>query len=995
MTDIRFQTSADATRNAQLNRSRRLARAVTAKRSDRLIRSLREQLAPLREQDENNPPARQYGYGLVELPTVRRFRQIDDSGRLHQVHVIQGDQIDGVLAYIIDATSTAFVYPGDFPGQLRDDGEIFSGRFRLSGSQIRLFDGTQIAADPDLVAQTDVDSQFIGQGLAYVWTRFGFQEGRFDGDPDVRVIARSRRIVDPRDSVLSPTLGFEGLPKTFSINPYRFIFDYLIRPVSLGGLGIPVTQINVASFVSSTIWSEQLVDTQNVTATAILTTRSNQTLGTAPVNTNHLLEFNTPVVPFQYGDVVNVSAASGQTLPPNLSSGTDYHVVPVRHAAGDFQIPALALAETLEDALAGNTIAQGERLSDITVTKVREIRFQSGLTYNSGEQVLDRMLESCGARLFLSDGQIAITQQSFPDEVERVSLDELIGSIALSVKGDPDERVNALSGTYSSILNLFVPATYPVVDGGGVFLAEDQNERLLGSFNLPFVAKASIAQRLATTELRRRRQELTVAFSGDLSLFRLKPGTIFSLEFSRYGLDEQTTFEVRDQTLFLSVDGATPTFGINIEARQLESTTFDLDITAEQFVNSAAIPGLGSVFDVAPPGEPSITESLFQTRQGAGIRAQVTLTWTASTDSFVTGYLVSYRRVNNVDFIFLAETPDLTITVLDLEPGFYDFQVQAINSLGLKSDAAEAQALNQQIQGLSARPSAPTDFFGEVLGVTNVLLRWTRSDDLDVREGGFIEIRHDPAITGAIARDSVLLVQDVGAQASAIVPFKQGTYFLRFQDSSGQFSDPAEWSTQSRRPVAVAQDVNLNDIGGGGFTIQEDNTFPSTNLGNTLIFDTDHLELPLTDTFDDVVDVDLEPDFDAIGGGSVEEEGLYFFATSLELAAVTRVVVEAVIAAEVFDLSASIDDEPNFDDIPDVDLVAAALLEPGSANAEIEVRFSDGTIASDTFGPWEPVNTQFFETRSFEFRVRARSFVSTTNIRITQARVRLRAVPLG
>lgn len=997
MTDQTFRTSSDATIASQNERTNRLSRAITAKRSDRLIRGLREQLSLLREADPNTPPALQFGYGLIDCETDRVFREIDEDGFLHLVDVISGDEIDGVLVYIIESNSPAFVYPGDFPGQLRADGEIFSGRFKDNGSQIRLFKGDQTASDPDLVSQTSVDAQFIGTGISYVWTRLGFIEGRFSGDPTIKVIARSRKIIDPRDSILSPTLGFEALPKTFSINPYRFVFDYLIRPKNLGGAGVPVNQLDIQSFVSSTIWSEILVDVQQFTKIAILTTRSNQTLGTPPINTNHLLEFDETVLPFQYGDVVEVSAGPGQTLPPNLTSGTEYHVVPVRHAVGDFQIPAIALADSLEDSLNGITIAQGTRVSDIQVKKVKEIRFQSGFTYRSGDRILEQMLESCGARLYLNDGLITITNQTFPEaaDIETVSTDDLFGSISLSTRLETDERATALTGSYRGLLNLFIARNYPSVSGNGVFEQED-GERLLDSFNLPLVPKASTAQRLATVELRRRRQELTLAFSGLLDLFRLKPNTFFSIDFSKYGLDENTTFEVRDQTIFLRIEDDRPSFGVNIEARQLEAATFDLDLTNEQFQDNIEIPGLTSPFEVAPPGTPNVTEELFQTRLGAGVRTKAIVAWAASTDRFVVSYLISYRQVGNVDFIFLAETPDLRIEVPDLQPGIYDFQVQAINSVGFRSNAEDAQSLNVQIFGLSAIPDTPTNFRGQVIAAATILLRWNRSEDLDVIEGGFVEIRHDPAISGAVAKDSTLIDTDVGGQTSISVPFKQGTYFLRFQDSTGQFSDPADWSTQDRRPVAVAQIPIagvLTDT--GGFTIQEDNTFPSSNPGNTLIFVTDHLELPLTDTFDDVVDVDVEVDFDLIGGGNVEPEGFYFFSTDIELTTATRVLLEAVVATEVFDLSSSIDDEADFDQIPDVDQVAGNLTQAGLATAEIQVRFSNGTVASDTFGPWEPVDTSYFDNRSYQFRVRAVSTSPTVNIRVTQARIRMRAVPLG
>lgn len=1019
----RFSTSADATVDQLRRRGAAAARSIVAKRTDAIVRSIKGQLDRVREEDPATPPAAQYGYGLVLMETDRVFREIDSSGRGHYVDVISADEIDGVFAYVIEAESIGVVFPGTFPGQILDgeterlgetpeDGTIFSGRFsgtggdgkgKDNGTQIRLFTGTQQAPDDDLIAQTSLDPTFIGRGHAYVWSRFAFQEGLFNGDPSVSVIVRSRKVLDPRTAFASAE--FSDQPKSFSINPYRFIFDYLIRPREIGGVGTDIDLVDIDSFVASTDWSEQLVDVIKFSKTALFSTRSNQQQGTPPIATNHLLEFEDTVTPFQFGDVVqiNVDASLGQELPGNLSTGTDYYVIPVRHQLNNFQLPAIALAASLEDSLAGISIPQGTRTTDIIVTKVREIRFQSGAVYRAGEDVLERLLESCGAKLYLKAGKIAITRQSFPDEadIKRVDLDELNGRVSLSTSIDSDQRATALSGSFTSITNLFLTKNFPVVDGGGVFAAAD-GEVILRQFDLPFVSKASTAQRLATTELRKRRQELTVAFSGDLTLLRLRPDSVFSLDFPKYGLDEQTTFQVTDQTIFLRGTDDAPFVGVNIEARQLEASTFDPDLTNEEFVASAVIPGLESPFEVSPPGALQISEELFETRPGAGVRVQANITWPASTSPFVTRYEVSAKRSSSSTFFLVAAVPatETFAEVSDLRPGDYDFSVVAINSLGRRSIPSEVAGF--RILGLSARPSTPTGFKGQVIGSATVLLRWDRSVDLDVREGGFIEIRHDPAINGAVAKDAIFIDGDVGGQTSLTVPFRQGTYWLRVEDSTGQFSDPVLWSTQDRRPVAVAQVPTglggaLEDVAGGDpniFTLQEDSTFPSSNIENTLIVvGGDHLELPLEDTLDDEADFDAIADVDAVGGGSVSEEGLYFFSTAVETDAPTRILVEAVIATEVFDLSASIDDEPDFDAIVDVDGVASALLQPGLATAEIQCRFSNGTIASDTFGPWETIDTQFINARSFEFRVLAKSFVSSVNIRVNQLRVRMRAAP--
>lgn len=1024
----KFRNSSQSTKTSLRERANNTSRSLIAKRSDRLVRPLRRLLQEARRQDPDTPINHQFGYGLIEMETDRVFRQITDDGFLHQIHVISGDRIDGILSYIVEAQSTTAVFPGAyfpggagrFPGNIDDGGEvdvpgtIFSGRFSgvfptnrpPNGSQIRLYAGTQQAADPDLVAQTDVDDRFIGRGVSYVWSKFAFQEGRFNGDPSLKVYARSRRVVDPRTFAGT----FDASPKTFAFNPYRFVFDYLTRPRLRGGLGVEPDLIDIASFQDSATWADGLVDTQQTSHVAVLTTRTNQNTGTPPINTNHLLEFNQAVCPFEFGDVVNINIVDGQSLPTNLSTNTDYFVVPVRPLIGDFQVTAIALANSLEDALNGVTIPQGTRSSDITVTKVKEVRFQSGVVYRSGDDILESMLESCGAFLYLNNGRIAITSQRFPDaeDIEAVSIDELIGGVALSTSIDADDRATSLSGSFRSLTNLFIPKPYPTVDGGGLFEQEDGRETLL-PFNLPLASKGTVAQRLATIELRRRRQELSVGFSGDLSLFRLRPNTIFSLDFPKYGLDSETTFEVVDQVVFLRVTNDVPFLGVNIEGRQLEAGTFDLDTTNAQLVESARIPGIATPFAVEAPTSVQVTEELFQTRLGAGVRARAIISWTASTSLFVTEYEVSLRRTPAAgeepeSFFFLARVPstDLQTRIDDLQPDFYDFQVTAINSLGLRSQVDTPQITNFQIQGLTSTPSTPTNFRGQVLGAATVFLSWDRSSDLDVREGGFVEIRHSPQITGAVARDSVFLDSDVGGQTSIAVPFLQGTYWLRFEDSTGQFSEPVSWSTQSRRPVGIAflnagigNALDNTNADPNAFTIQEDPTFPSSNPGNTLILvGGDHLELPLESTFDDEADVDAIVDIDQVGGGSVTPEGFYFFSTAIELDTPTRVLVESVLNTEIFDSSTSIDAEEDFDQISDVDEIGGVLLTPGLATAEIEVRFSNGTIASNTFGPWERINTQFIEALSFEFRVVARSTVSTVNIRINEARIRMRVVNL-
>jgi len=995
-----FFSSASATKQRQASQGSGLTSAVTSKRADRLIRGLRKVLAAQSVEEVGTSAPRVYGYGLAQVDTVRVFREITSDGRLHVVDVIAADEIDGVLAYVFENTTTsgsqAIVFPGDFtepsfgfPGQIDVNGNITSGRYKNNGSQIFLKTGTPgQTAIPELTSRTSAENDFVGTGLAYAYSRWTFIEGRFvNGDPEMRVIARLRKPIDPR-----------GGPQRWTFNPYVQLYDMLVKARNIGGAGLDPSDVNAANFSTMATWAEMLVDVQGETKTAFLSTDTNK------ASANHLLEFDQPVAPFQYGDVVNVVASAGQSIPSGYSPGVDYHVVPLRHRFGDFQVPAIALAATLEDALDGNFIAQGTRTTDLDIKKVKEVRFMSGFTYQSTDpplEVILRMLESCGASLYLDDGKIHVTRQVFPGSVEAVTDGEVRdGSIALSNRLPSSERATSYTGTYTSLLNLFEPKDYPTRDGGGVFQVADNGISKPERFELPLVGKATAAQRLAAVALRRARQERVLSFSGSLSLYRLKPGTVFSLTHAELGLDANTTFEVRDQTIAVDAGEDSASMVVDIVARQLEATTFDLTSSDADLVESAKVPGLDSPFEVGTPGLPSIAESLFITNNGAGVKARATLTWSAPSTGFISTYKVSFKLSTDTDYTQRPPTADLTTRIDDIAAGTYDFRVIAVNTLGLESEPADVQ---QEILALSAPPSDPTNFTGQALGSVGFFLTWDQSTDLDVRFGGQVEIRHHSDEAGSLGADSILLATQDGNSTLAALSFKRGTYYIRFIDQSGNASGFAEFSADTRRPVPFGQFItsgtfDANNSTEDQVTIQEDPSFPSTNGANTLFEDTVNqwLELAAADNWDDITDVDAITNIDDVGGtGGVKPEGVYFYSSGIALNAVTRMIVETVLETTIVDESTSLDAVEDFDEIEDIDAVGANASQPGVADAWHEYRSTrDDPTGSPTWGPWQRIDTDQLNHRGVEFRVQARSFSQNVNIRISQARVIVRELPV-
>ena len=320
-----------------------------------------------------------------------------------------------------------------------------------------------------------------------------------------------------------------------------------------------------------------------------------------------------------------------------------------------------------------------------------------------------------------------------------------------------------------------------------------------------------------------------------------------------------------------------------------------------------------------------------------------------------------------------------------------------INTLRLSSDSSENNGV--EIKGLSAKPVDITGFFGQIVGNT-VLLNWNRHPDLDVRIGGRIEIRHHNNVAGGNAKNSIVLA---GGTVSGDTTFTQvsalvGTYYIRAFDQQGNASGFAEWSTSNVRPVPFAQIISAgafqaNDNVEDRVTLQEDPGWASTNAANLKIVvdNTNNLIKLAPKTFVSSVTANFSTIAKVSEVGSETEvapEGIYHFATRLELAAVTRMRIEVELQTTIINTKTILSKRRG-----NVSSYVSFTgdVDPSAATAFVEARFTrDDPNASPTWSPWERVESRIFLHRAIEFRIRLRSFDTAYNIEIRQARVRAR-----
>ena len=169
----------------------------------------------------------QYVYGTVRKGGIITF--IESSGTdnkyLHMVICLAGHEIDGIISYYVDdkivTTSGGYVVSDGWNSKIRIKAH--------KGSP------TQVA-DPDLVAETSVDSSFIGQGIAYLYVRLEYDQDVFvNGIPQISAIVRGKQVYNPAtDTTL------------WSDNPALCLRDYLTSGYGLNDDNIDETSFTVA-----------------------------------------------------------------------------------------------------------------------------------------------------------------------------------------------------------------------------------------------------------------------------------------------------------------------------------------------------------------------------------------------------------------------------------------------------------------------------------------------------------------------------------------------------------------------------------------------------------------------------------------------------------------------------------------------------------------------------------------------------------------------------
>ena len=797
------------------------------------------------------------GEARVSGPLVF-LESTDDNQFHHMVIPLSDGEVDAIKTVYL---GTDAVYDTMLDGS----GNVTSGKYANLVRIKKHLGASGQAADSDLTgAITALDGNFKGTDVAYIYVRTETDRDIFPNVIPTNISAwvRGAKLFDPRDG-------------TTRWQPSPALAARLYLTNTRWGRGVDaVNDLDDATTMSAANTCDEFVAT--TTTTVDLSTH----VVTATAASDLLITTDERAV-FQTGD--RVQGTTTGTLPAGLSLATNYYVIAVQEVQSVdstdddavTQNVTYQLATTYDNALTGTQIDITDAGTGThTLTKNGEPRYTANGVIDfkrSPAEALEDLKSAMAGRIYPIGPKWTIDAGVYVAPTVTLDESDMRGSIRRRGRHSRRERFNAVKGIYVSPLNAGIATDYPPVTDS-TFQTNDGGSRVFAELDLPFTSRSNTAQRLAKIALQRHRQEQTIELVCSMAAFQLQAGGTFALDNTRRNWSAKV-FEIAEW-VFTSVQSEEgPAYIINLIARETVSTVFDFNATAEETAVDPA-PRVNPL-DPTTIGEPSaitITEELYNTRNSAGVKARANVTWTAATDKFVDEYQVSFKLTTDTTYLTLAATPGLKVEINDLNPGRYDFKVQSVNQLGVRSDGV---VITQEILGLLSPPTAPQGVTIFQLGGI-AILQWDQSPDLDVLIGGDVLIRHATPVSGVTWQTSTSLSDPIpGDTTVAFVPLKVGTYLLRTRDSSGILSTATTSITSAQATILAFTNTD---------TITESTAFTGTHAST--IEDGGLLKLVGQDNMDDWADVDLVADWDSEGG--VALSGTYTFAARFDFGSVVQ-----------------------------------------------------------------------------------------------------------
>jgi hypothetical protein len=635
------------------------------------------------------------------------------------------------------------------------------------------------------------------------------------------------------------------------------------------------------------------------------------------------------------------------------------------------QNPALAVYDYLTSEMCGVPASDIPVADYITAANVCDELISIGNLVNAPRYVINgtitadqdqmRMLDALTA--CMAGGYTCTTWVCWAGKyiapIKALDQSDIIGALSV-ISGTPDaDLYNGVKGQYIGAENAYVVTDFTPYQNSA-YVAADGGQQW-NNIDFLFTDTAQRIWNLCRIYLEDQRLGFTVKAMFSLKCWSLRVGDRITLSSSFLG-QTGAVYRITDKRFGKDQ-------GVELTLKDDADTVWDLVDAAT--VQSTPATNLISPFSpMAAPGNFTVTEELYQTTGSVGIRTKATVAWDAIADSTIVGYELSYKPYATGVWIVYTLPLGTSFTLADPAPGMYDFKVRGFNNLGVYS--AFTPMITSTLYGLTAAPADITGF--GVLSMAGMAwCSWDKTPDLDVKIGGKVAIRHCALTTGATWEQSYLLEEFNGDATSGFVPLYTGTYYAKFVDSTGHYSDTAASFVATESYITgfttVATTTQQPNFAG-----TKTNVFASGGvlaLSNQTLVD----DLPLIDSIGM---------WDSVGG--IISSGTYDFDATVDLGSSASRRFFASLAMQSFDTGDMIDER--------IDLIDSWASFDGSVINDTDVtlftRVSDDNI---TFGPWTPFMIADFKCRYAQFQAVLSTVSSAHNIAVSTLSVAIKTSP--
>ncbi len=540
--------------------------------------------------------------------------------------------------------------------------------------------------------------------------------------------------------------------------------------------------------------------------------------------------------------------------------------------------------------------------------------------------IMEKLLSTCAGALVYSQGKYRLYPAALRTPVVSIDDSQLRGPVVVRPQPPRRERVNTVRGTYIEQTINWQASEFGAVTSPS-YVAQDGGITYTHDLDLPFTIDVHMAQRLARLQLERSRRALTVEVPCNLSALDVAVMEPVRLSVQQLGWVDKTFIPTEWK---LSPEG-----GVDLVMIEDDPGLYTIYNSPVADVPPTLV--LPNIYPDAP---------LLSLSEHDG---SLVVALTGLNDAFISQTEVQYRLLG--ESVWESAGSGEVVAIASVSAGqTYELRARVINTLGIASGWATA---SRQIIGNAAPPADIAVLQGSLVDST-LYLSWAAPQGVGLR----YRLRWSPLTSGAIWTSAVDVAGAI-TSTQASVPARLGSYMLKALDAFGRESANAV-SYVNLTPDPRGANVVATLSEAPAFSGAKSNA--SVNGANQLVI----ASLMAFDAQAGNLD-SASGNFDSAGGG-LSPEGVYEFASVLDLGASYIARISAAVEADVIDLVTDIDGATDSFDTRQGNFDGAA---PSAVDVLVEVSTTAGDPAgSPSWSSWQAISVGDFVGRGFRFRAR-------------------------